>query len=100
MSHAKKMELLLIFPALSICLSVLLTSCGGVQIQEQAMVSKVDEVQFDLPAAALPRKLRVVLDEKATLVNDHGGQGSTSSSNLQREDISVQEEHIKRKKMR
>lgn len=33
------------------------------------MVSKVDEVQFDLPAAALPRKLRVVLDEKATLVS-------------------------------
>ncbi|KAF2282930.1 hypothetical protein GH714_043247 [Hevea brasiliensis] len=53
-----------------------------------AMASRVDEVQFSLPAATLPRKLRVILDEKAAPVNDHKSQGSTSSDILQRGDIS------------
>ncbi|XP_057995719.1 protein GOLVEN 6 [Hevea brasiliensis] len=92
MSHAKfsrkEMELLVIFPALCLCFSVLLTPCVGIQIQEQVMASRVDEVQFSLPAATLPRKLRVILNEKAAPVNDHKSQGSTSSDILQRGDIS------------
>ncbi|OAY47436.1 uncharacterized protein LOC110616486 [Manihot esculenta] len=84
------MELLLIFPALCICLSMLLSSCDGNHIQEQAMASKVDEVQFSLPAATLPRKLGVLLllDENAAPVNGRGCQGSTSRNNLKRGDIS------------
>ncbi|KAJ9163469.1 hypothetical protein P3X46_023134 [Hevea brasiliensis] len=89
------MELLVIFPVLCICLSMLLSSCVGTQVQEQAMASRVDKVELSLPAAALPRKLRIILllDEKAAPVNDHGGQGSASSNKMERGDISGKSRH-------
>ncbi|XP_015571994.2 protein GOLVEN 6 [Ricinus communis] len=90
-----KMELLVIFTSLCICLSMLVTPCAGFQTEEQPSHKGqgigADEMH-SLPT--LPRKLRVLLDKAAlpAAVKGHGGQVSTSN-NKQKRDLSGKAHH-------